>query len=48
MPDLTPRLIAIPSPTETPSAARDFDFLMGPWRIRNTRLVQRLQGCHDW
>ncbi len=28
--------------------ARDFDFLMGPWRIRNTRLLQRLAGCTDW
>ena len=43
-----PRLIAIPSPAVAPSAARDFDFLMGPWHIRNTRLVRRLAGCHDW
>lgn len=28
--------------------ASDFDFLMGPWRIRNTRLVRRLAGCTDW
>ena len=42
------RLIPIPSPTVAPSAARDFDFLMGPWRIRNTRLVRRLAGCNDW
>ena len=44
----TPHLIAIPSPAVAPSAARDFDFLMGPWRIRNTRLVHRLAGCNDW
>ena len=42
------RLIPIPSPTVAPSAARDFNFLMGPWRIRNTRLVRRLAGCNDW
>lgn len=30
------------------SPVRDFDFLMGPWRIRNTRLVRRLAGCTDW
>ena len=44
----TPHLITIPSPAVAPSAARDFDFLMGPWRIRNTRLVRRLAGCNDW
>lgn len=44
----TPNLITIPSPAAAPSAARDFDFLLGPWRIRNTRLVHRLQGCNDW
>lgn len=30
------------------STAHDFDFLMGPWHIRNTRLVHRLAGCTDW
>lgn len=33
---------------ESHPAARDFDFLMGPWRIHNTRLVRRLAGCTDW
>lgn len=36
---------------QTPPAthgARDFDFLIGPWHIRNTRLVRRLAGCTDW
>jgi hypothetical protein len=28
--------------------ARDFDFLLGRWRIRNERLVKRLQGCTEW
>ena len=27
---------------------RDFDFLMGSWRIQNERLVDRLKGCADW
>ncbi len=26
----------------------DFDFLLGPWRITNRRLTQRLQNCNDW
>lgn len=43
-----PHFITIASPTAAPSAARDFDFLMGPWHIRNTRLVHRLAGCNDW
>lgn len=30
------------------NAAHDFDFLQGPWHIRNTRLVHRLAGCTDW
>jgi hypothetical protein len=47
-PMAAPRFITLPSPATDPSPARDFDFLMGPWRIRNTRLVQRLTGCNDW
>ncbi len=31
-----------------PNATHDFDFLMGPWHIRNTRLVRRLAGCNEW
>jgi hypothetical protein len=30
------------------SGARDFDFLMGSWKVRNRRLRARLQGCTDW
>jgi hypothetical protein len=26
----------------------DFDFLAGRWRIRNERLVKRLQQCTEW
>ncbi|PJI95547.1 hypothetical protein CLU85_0256 [Acidovorax sp. 69] len=44
----TPQPITLASPAMAPGAARDFDFLMGPWRIRNTRLVHRLAGCNDW
>lgn len=28
--------------------ARDFDFLFGMWKIKNTRLLERFQGCTDW
>ena len=30
------------------STARDFDFLMGSWHIRNLRLRERLVGSNDW
>ena len=26
----------------------DFDFLYGSWIIKNTRLLERFQGCTDW
>lgn len=44
----TPNLITIPSPVAARGAAHDFDFFMGPWHVRNTRLVRRLAGCNDW
>jgi hypothetical protein len=28
--------------------SHDFDFQTGHWRIRNERLVKRLQGCTEW
>jgi hypothetical protein len=28
--------------------ARDFDFLMGRWTVRNRRLRERLKGCTEW
>jgi hypothetical protein len=28
--------------------SHDFDFYTGRWRIRNERLVERLQGCTEW
>lgn len=38
-------------PSSTPSAASaagDFDFLVGRWRVAHRRLRQRLVGCTDW
>ncbi len=32
----------------TASAPRDFDFLMGAWRVEHRRLRRRLAGDHDW
>jgi hypothetical protein len=29
-------------------SARDFDFWIGSWRIRNRRLKERLAGCTEW
>lgn len=31
-----------------PSGARDFDFLMGSWKVHNRRLRERLKGSSDW
>jgi hypothetical protein len=28
--------------------ARDFDFLIGHWRVHNRRLRERLRGCTEW
>jgi hypothetical protein len=30
------------------SSARDFDFFMGSWTVRNRFLADRLQGSDDW
>ena len=30
------------------SAATDFDFLVGDWKIRNRKLATRLNGCTEW
>lgn len=32
----------------TQSAAADFDFLIGSWRVQHRRLKQRLLGCQQW
>ena len=36
------------TPIERPAAARDFDFLVGRWRVRHKRLKERLVGCDEW
>jgi hypothetical protein len=36
------------TPIDRPAAARDFDFLLGVWRVRHRRLSERLAGCSDW
>lgn len=28
--------------------SRDFDFWIGSWRVRNSRLLKRLAGCTEW
>jgi hypothetical protein len=30
------------------STAKDFDFLMGTWKVQNRRLKRRLAGSEDW
>jgi hypothetical protein len=34
--------------SEVQSTARDFDFWIGSWKVRNRRLRRRLAGSHDW
>ncbi|MCV2367967.1 DUF1579 domain-containing protein [Roseateles oligotrophus] len=31
-----------------PSAANDFDFFIGNWRVQHRRLKQRLLACQEW
>jgi hypothetical protein len=35
-------------PTSESDGRRDFDFLLGTWRVHNRRLLRRLEGCTDW
>jgi hypothetical protein len=37
-----------PASAAARDGAHDFDFLPGRWRVRNERLVARLQGCTEW
>ena len=34
--------------TTVRDSSQDFDFLPGRWRVRNERLVKRLQECTEW
>jgi hypothetical protein len=34
--------------TNEKDGARDFDFWMGRWKVHNTRLKERLNGCTEW
>ena len=38
----------IMSATKTRNGARDFDFWMGSWKVRNRYLGERLKGSSDW
>ncbi len=35
-------------PDPRPPGARDFDFLIGEWKIRNRRVTERLVGADTW
>jgi hypothetical protein len=43
--DAAGELILEASPT---SAATDFDYLVGKWKLKNKKLECRLNGCTDW
>ena len=34
--------------TQAVGTARDFDFWMGSWNVRNRLLRERLRGCDEW
>lgn len=43
--DSSGHLLINASPT---SSSTDFDYLLGKWRLRNSKLRCRLNGCTDW
>lgn len=47
-PNRTAKATDSADPSTRPSAARDFDFLVGTWRSRQRRLKARLQASNDW
>lgn len=43
------RTSAVPTPLpKSADAPRDYDFLVGSWKVRHRRLRHRLVGNHDW
>ena len=32
----------------TDSAPKDFDFIIGDWSVKHSRLTERLSGCTEW
>src|SRR5262245_34436666 len=44
----SPRRTLMQSVATHRDGSHDFDFWPGRWRVRNERLVKRLQGCTEW
>ncbi len=45
---MTDKSPSTPAKDSCPGGARDFDFLIGDWRITNQRLTERLVGADTW
>ena len=46
--DHEPPALAAGATPPHPASARGFDFLHGRWRVRHTKLRERLTGCGEW